>query len=151
MIINHGGAPVHLKVYGYNFLILVIFFHYGNNFLNSCLPPNRDPLTSLWLFGPSCVFIKPLADGFYKKKFFLICLKFSDFCHILYLFVTHLIIINTEVNDLRIIISLRKSEVSVERVLIRNVIDKNGRAQHTLFAILRYQWRSRSVTMPTQI
>ena len=44
---------------------------------------------------------------------------------------------NTDLNDLRKVICLRKSEVSVERTSACNV--KFGGAGHTLYAMLLYQ------------
>ena len=46
---------------------------------------------------------------------------------------------NTKFNDLRKIICLRKSEVSVESISVCNVIEKFGGVWHTLSAMLLYQ------------
>ena len=44
-----------------------------------------------------------------------------------------------ELNDLRKIICFKKSEVSVERISARNVIENFGKAWKTLSAMLLYQ------------
>ena len=45
---------------------------------------------------------------------------------------------NTELNDLRIIICLRTSEVSIERVAVCNVIQKKNLAEHGIYCLLCY-------------
>ena len=48
------------------------------------------------------------------------------------------VIINTELSDVRIIISLRKSEITVERISVCNVTEKIDGAWHTLSATHLY-------------
>ena len=51
---------------------------------------------------------------------------------------------------LRINVCLRKSEVTVGRISVCNVIENlTKHARHTLSAMLLYQWRHRSVTVAT--
>ena len=53
---------------------------------------------------------------------------------------------NMELNDLRIIFCLRKSEVTVERISVCNITEK---LLDTLSATLLYKRRHRSVTVAT--
>ena len=67
-----------------------------------------------------------------------------------YLYSPHFLIFdtpNTELNDLRKIICLRKSEVSVESISVCNVIEKNDGAWHTLSAMLLYQCHHKYTTV----
>ena len=55
---------------------------------------------------------------------------------------------NTELNDLRIIICLRKSEVTVEKISVCNAIEKL--MEHCIdFVMLLYKGRHRSVPVAT--
>ena len=56
---------------------------------------------------------------------------------------------NTKLNDPGTIIRLRKAEISIETVLVCDIL-KNGKAWHTLFATLRNQWHHITITIATK-